>query len=289
MKKLKVFYNINQTAKVNESFSPSAIKPAEVLKSWLAQGLPIEVVDFTPATIEDFCLAHDREYVEGVMELTRSNGFSNTLPEVRDSLPYTTGSFVAAALHAASTGENAASLTSGFHHATHGNGGGFCTFNGLMVAAVKLHEAGYKRIGILDLDAHYGNGTDNIIEKLGIDYIEHYTFGSHHITPKNSDEWVESLEKILCNFAECDVILFQAGADPHINDPLGGSLTSGQMRSRDSIVFNTFKKMNIPVAWNLAGGYQEPLRKVLDIHDATAQECIKTFAKNGEEDEPNEK
>ena len=272
--KLKVFYNPKQTAKTSESFSPSAIKPAEVLKSWQEKNFDIEVVDFSPATIEDLCLAHSREHVLGVMELTRANGFGNHSKDIRDSLPYTTGSFVAAALHAARTGENAASLTSGFHHANHSNGGGFCTFNGLMVAAIKLHNAGFKKIGIIDLDAHYGNGTDNIIKELGINYVQHYTFGRHHVTPRNSDEWLQSLKEIVCNFRECDVILFQAGADPHINDPLGGSLTSDQMRERDSIVFNTCNELGIPVAWNLAGGYQTPLRKVLDIHDATVEECL---------------
>jgi hypothetical protein len=35
--------------------------------------------------------------------------------------------------------------------------------------------------------------------------------------------------------ADCDVLLYQAGADPHINDPLGGWLTTAQLRERDRI------------------------------------------------------
>ena len=34
-------------------------------------------------------------------------------------------------------------------------------------------------------------------------------------------------------------------------------------------MFNRCREMGLPVAWNLAGGYQNPLRKVLDIHDNT--------------------
>ncbi len=35
--------------------------------------------------------------------------------------------------------------------------------------------------------------------------------------------------------------------------------------------------MSLPVAWNLAGGYQNPLRRVLDIHDNTMLECMSAF------------
>lgn len=78
----------------------------------------------------------------------------------------------------------------------------------------------------------------------------------------------------------CDVILYQAGADPHVEDPLGGWLTSTQLRDRDRLVFETARKYRIPIAWNLAGGYQEPLRKVLDIHDATMIECTKVYVES---------
>ena len=54
----------------------------------------------------------------------------------------------------------------------------------------------------------------------------------------------------------CDLILYQAGADPHIDDPLGGWLTTKQLQQRDKRVFSASAEWKIPVAWNLAGGYQ---------------------------------
>lgn len=267
-----VFYNDKQTASKNTSFSPSAGKPAHVVASWLEIGLPIKIVsDFPFCTPEQITLAHDPQYVKGVLNLTRSNGFGNVLPEVRDTLPWTTGSMLAAARYAVKTGENAASPTSGFHHAGYHGGGAYCTFNGLMIAAIQLILDGHKKIGILDCDMHYGDGTEDIIEKLNLSKkIRHWTFGGHR-----SESFLNDLENIVCMFKDYDVILYQAGADPHINDPLGGVLTSEQMKLRDKIVFETAKKIKVPVAWNLAGGYQDPLRKVLDIHDATAIECIR--------------
>ena len=75
----------------------------------------------------------------------------------------------------------------------------------------------------------------------------------------------------------CDVVLYQAGADPHIDDPLGGWLTIEQLRERDRLVFENAERFGLPIAWNLAGGYQSPLRKVLDIHDNTMLECVSVF------------
>jgi acetoin utilization deacetylase AcuC-like enzyme len=275
MKNIKVFYRDQQTVHTNDSFSPSAGKPIEVLRSWLVNRYPIDIVDFDPVSSSQIALAHDPQHVEDVLECKKANGFGNQSKDVARSLPYTVGSMVAAALHAFKTGEVCASLTSGFHHAGFDNSGGFCTFNGLMVAVQVLRTQGAKKIGIIDLDNHFGDGTEDIIKHLGLqEYVRHYTFGHYNIGPTNSDQWLHDLPNILAEFKDCDVILYQAGADPHIEDPLGGSLTTEQMRDRDRIVFSMCKAMNIPVAWNLAGGYQKPLRKVLDLHDATMSECV---------------
>ena len=279
---VKVFYRPEQAATVNDSFSPSAGKPAQVVASWQALGLDIELVSFEPASLNEICLAHSAEHVSGIMSLNKLNGFDNCLAEVRDSLPYSVGSFVAASLHAAQTGEVTCSPTSGFHHAGYAYGGAFCTFNGLMVAAIKLHHMGVERIGILDLDAHYGDGTDDIIRKLGVANVDHYSFGQRFIFDDDAEEWLDGLDTDLGQrFSECDVLLYQAGADPHVDDPLGGQLTTEQMRRRDRIVFEHCKRQRLPVCWNLAGGYQEPLRKVLDLHDTTMIECLEVYRTAG--------
>lgn len=266
---MKVFYVPAQTAEANESFSPSASKPARVVESWQRLRIPLELVAFEPASRDTLALAHDRAYVDAVLDLQRPNGFSNVLPEVAATLPYTSGSMVAAARHAVRTGEGCASPTSGFHHAGWDHGGGYCTFNGLMVAALALrHEGLTRRVGVLDLDCHFGNGTDGIIRKLGLNWVDHYSYGAERM--RNAEAWLAQLPEIVRRFAGCDVLLYQAGADPHVDDPLGGDLTTAQMRRRDEIVFATLRELGIPVAWNLAGGYQTPLRKVLDLHDNTA-------------------
>ena len=86
-----------------------------------------------------------------------------------------------------------------------------------------------------------------------------------------------SIPGLVTAMEDCDVILYQAGADPHIDDPLGGWLTTEQLYERDLLVFQAAAELGIPVAWNLAGGYQTPLSKVLRIHDGTMRACAETY------------
>ena len=51
-------------------------------------------------------------------------------------------------------------------------------------------------------------------------------------------------------------------------------MTSEELRQRDKIVFDFCEERDIPVVWNLAGGYQKPLSKVLSIHRTTFEEWL---------------
>jgi acetoin utilization deacetylase AcuC-like enzyme len=195
---------------------------------------------------------------------------------VAASLPWTCGSFLSAARAALSNGLVACSPTSGFHHAGVDSAHGYCTFNGLMVAAFALKSEGLvQRIGILDCDQHYGDGTQEIIDHHGIDWIHHV---SHEYTlVSEAEQFLANLATVVRSFSSCDLLMFQAGADPHREDPLGGFLTSKQLARRDFIVFSVAKQMGLPVVWNLAGGYQEPVEKVLAIHSATLRACMAVY------------
>ena len=77
-----VFYDPRQSVTANSSFSPSAQKPAQVVKSWKQLGIPYEVRTFAPLTAEEIALAHDPIYVADVLACKRANGFNNKNPEV---------------------------------------------------------------------------------------------------------------------------------------------------------------------------------------------------------------
>ena len=283
MNKLKVFYNNNQSTTANVSLSPSAGKP-KIIAERFAMNPRVEIVsDFKPLELVDFSLAHEVGHVTDVLECKKPNGFENTIPEVAATFPWTNGSFYAAAEHALLNKTVTMSPTSGFHHAGYQSCEGFCTFNGLMISAIKLKQKyNVNKIGIVDIDAHYGNGTQNIIDHLRVGGVEHYTFGElaeTHKAFKLFPSWLRGLNTMLeTRFSNCDVILYQAGADPHIEDPYGGYLTTEQMLERDNIVFAFAKKHKIPLVWNLAGGYQTPLEKVIALHMNTLESCLKNLA-----------
>ena len=271
-------------------YSPSPRKPGEVITDWNSSLVgKFEVKTFDPVTREDFYRVHDRQFVDNILDCKTRNGFGTNDRDVAESLPYTSGSFYAACVEALNNGKVACSPTSGFHHAEYASAQGFCTFNGLMVAAQKLRlEQPDLRIGVLDLDEHYGNGTDNIIGRFNLhDPTPHWTLGASSVSSENAEDFINNgLVGILkyMKSQKIDLLMYQAGADCHIDDPLGGRFTDDQLRRRDRTVFEICKKLGIPVAWNFAGGYQkdpetESIEAVLRIHRATMEECAAVYGK----------
>lgn len=277
---MKVFYDEHQNVEHNPGISPSAGKPSKAVKSWQDK-FPVEIMPVIPVKAEDLCLVHDPKYVNDILACNIDNGFENRSPDIAKSLLWTSGSFVSAARYAAQNKVSVVSPTSGFHHATYNGAMGFCTFNGLMLAAVLLKQEGLaNRIAIADLDMHYGNGTDDIIVKKSIDYINHFTYGKYKILECWGKNFLPKLpdfiQKVLI---DADILFYQAGADPHVDDPYGGCMTTEEMLERDRIVFTIAKEKNIPVVWNLAGGYQADIDKVLEIHDNTARMHVEILYK----------
>lgn len=281
MTNLKIFYSPKQTVRDNTSFSPSAGKPEHVVNQFQKTGRVDVRSGWMPLTQDDISIAHDAKFVDDILKLRKVNGFNNKLASVAASLPYTAGSFFRAAEYALENKTVAMSPTSGFHHSGYDRCHGFCTFNGLMIAALLLWQNhGVNKIGIIDFDAHYGDGTVDIITSIegAENVVEHLTFGEFAKNDMNFDLWLDRLEAdLISQFHGCEILFYQAGADPHINDPLGGFLTTDQMKRRDEIVFKVAKKLNKPIVWNLAGGYQNPLQKVLEIHNNTLQACLEHY------------
>ena len=258
-----------------QGFSPSAAKPASVVADWLQRWPDLERRDPVPATRADFKIGHASGYVDDVLDVRVPNGFGTRSAEVAASLPYTTGALLTAARWALADEAAVAAPVSGFHHATWDAGHGFCTFNGLMVTALTLQaEQPGLRVGILDYDYHYGDGTADIIKRLKPTNLVHITAGARWTEPSQADAFLANIADDLAGLSDCDLVLYQAGADPHVDDPLGGFLTTAQLATRDWRVFAGLRERGIPVAWTLAGGYQSPLSKVVTVHENTFRACV---------------
>lgn len=286
---LPVYFTPRMVAE-SGGFSPSAAKPAQVVERLRASGLPITVIEPAPVEIDELCLAHERAFVQDVLACRAPNGFGNRSPAIAATLRYTTGAMLSAARHVLDAGGIACAPCSGFHHAGYRSPGGFCTFNGLMTTACALRHTGrVGRVGIVDLDMHYGDGTDEIINELdAASWVEHFTAGSEYTRPEQATAFFAGLPARLDAMRGCDLVLYQAGADPHVDDPLGGWLTTEQLASRDALVFETFTRLGIPVVWNLAGGYQREddgsIPKVLEIHENTARASLAAMTRFLESD-----
>ncbi len=217
---------------------------------------------------------HSQLYVEQVLRGEAPTGFGMEDATIADSCTYTCGAMVEGVMRAVD-GFSTCAPVSGFHHAGWDYGGGFCTFNGLALAAVVAKGIGLNP-GIIDCDMHYGDGTDDILSTLAIKDIPHFTFGGTDFANKGrGDAFIAALPLLLDKvFGACKILLYQAGADPHIDDPLGGVLTTTHMKMRDDIVFRYAKDRGIPVVWNLAGGYQRDLKKVLALHEQTYESWL---------------
>ena len=280
---LTIFYRPEQNSNP-DSYSPSAAKPAKVMEAWLKEWPDLEVASFDPIRKEDLYAVHDRHYVDDVFALSTVNGFGTYDPKVNASLLYTCGSLVAATKHVMDHGGVAVSPTSGFHHAGYASGGGYCTFNGLALAAVIAANDGH-RVAIIDCDYHYGNGTAEILRTIPSANIKHESFGAKFHHPEQGGEYLSYLYGMWVKgyFDDVDVILYQAGADVHVDDPLGGVLTTEQMQERDRIMFQCAHQHGIPLVFNLAGGYLSDSAgtsaPVIALHSNTMRACLQSIAK----------
>jgi acetoin utilization deacetylase AcuC-like enzyme len=253
-----------------------------------------------PVTELDLLRVHTPEYVAAVRTgqpraLAESQKFPWS-PELYPSVCLTNGGCLAAARQALRDGASAA-LASGFHHACAGHGEGFCTFNGLVVTADALLASGAaRRIAVLDMDLHYGNGTAQLaasrdhlfaVSIYGNDYwdnvpfrdvtVRHHTDGENHRSrtlPAGCDRatMLQILEEALPAIAtwKPDLLLYQAGADPYREDPYSPlALDHSDLRARDRRVFEFAKAHGIPIAWVLAGGYTKDIGKIVRVHVGT--------------------
>lgn len=270
----------------NISTSPSASKPFFTVADWqsnpiVSKNIRLKYFDPVDDTVIKQC--HDSTFVAAVLSGKSNNGFGNSNPAVADSLLYTVGSIVSAAKYVVQHGGVVVSPTSGFHHAEYNRAMGYCTFNGLMIAAVEILKQRPGKILILDFDMHYGNGTDNIIKKLNLNNSVHHISSQLSYTTAESAMGncsVKYLTDIMRTF-NYELVIYQAGADIHINDPLGGLLTTEQMKQRDRNIFQACNKTSTPLVWNLAGGYQfdsaGTISPVLELHRNTMLECISEY------------
>ncbi|MBL1173854.1 histone deacetylase family protein [Pantanalinema sp. GBBB05] len=178
----------------------------------------------------------------------------------------------------------ACNTAGGTHHAFPSYGSGFCIFNDLAIAARLLCHLGVvQKVLVVDLDVHQGDGTALIFQADPAVF----TFSMHCEvnfpgTKQQSDldvplpvgmeddEYLQTLAAYLPDLltqVQPDLVLYDAGVDPHVGDRLGKlALTNTGLFRREMQVLTTCLTQGYPVACVIGGGYAEDMSALVYRH-----------------------
>lgn len=266
----------------------------------------IELVVAPAATDGELALAHTPDYVgdiaEGRLSAARQReiGFPWS-PEMVERSRRSVGATIAAARAALSQGV-AANLAGGTHHASADQGGGYCVFNDIAVAARLMqaewhrHHRQLLRVAVIDLDVHQGNGTavifrdDPTVFTLSIHGEKNFPFrkepGDLDVSlPDGCTDtpYLQAQDEALAELwsrhgpTPPGLVFYLAGADAHEGDRLGRlKLSSEGMAERDRRVFAATRERRIPTVLTMGGGYGHDIDVTVGVQLATLREAVRS-------------
>ncbi|HEX5387514.1 MAG TPA: histone deacetylase [Gemmatimonadales bacterium] len=239
-------------------------------------------------------LVHERGYVDDILDGTLAPAHARRLglpcsAQLRERSLRTVQGTLEAARDALESGAGV-NLAGGTHHAFADHGEGFCVFNDTAIAVRVLQREGrVRRVAVVDLDVHQGNGTARIFAGDA----DVFTFSMHGAKNFPFRKETGSLDVELddgtddpaylallglhldaaLDRASPDLVFYLAGADPFAGDRFGRlGLSMAGLRERDARVFAACRRRDLPVAVTLAGGYAPDLHDVVAIHANTVRE-----------------
>lgn len=283
---------------VDAAHTNSTRKQAHVVRMALDEGL----LELHPVAFEaglawaDIARVHAPAYVHAVRTgqptvLAESQGFKWSAAFAESVALIWGGHFAACRL--ALDARMVFHPVSGAHHARRERGGGFCTFNFLAGASRRLlDEEVVRRVLVVDLDAHQGDGTHALIgddprvglfDIAGSNWIGEFDtdrlFYKVARGPENYRAHLGQLPAMLDRFKP-ELVQYQAGMDCHESDPIGGidGIDEAFLLERDRFVIREVVARRIPVVINLAGGYEGFSER---LHVQTARIALDLIRESG--------
>lgn len=253
---------------------------------------PVEGVALSvppPLTDAQLATVHESDYVQAIRtgapsRLMGATGFAWD-PGLWTNGCASNGGAVAAARAALQSGAHAGPLSCGLHHARRDSGRGFCTFNGLGLAARAAIDDGARHVPVLDLDDHCGGGTAGIVAAWPqVTHVDVSVSSFDACDPaagqtlqvvSRVDDYLPTIAASLeAMSAPCDLVTYNAGMDPHEHSAIGGlrGVTRATLAERERLVFAWARGLGIPMAFVLAGGYTSPRLSraaLADLHRLT--------------------
>lgn len=258
-----------------------------------------QIVEPEQVSAESAGLVHSADYVEKFFsgktspDEQRMTGFPWSEGLVR-RCRYETGGTILAARLALEHGL-ACSTGGGTHHALPDKGSGYCLLNDMAVtAAALLADGTVQRVLIIDLDVHQGDGTAVMFQSDQ----RVFTFSMHcqqnfPFSKQSSDldiglnagcqdkEYMSHLDEHLPWIVDTfrpDLVLYDAGVDPHVKDELGKlELTDQGLFDRDFYVLKHLITRGIPCATVIGGGYSRDLQVLSCRHTIVHRAASKVW------------
>ncbi len=260
---------------------------------------PANIFSPLPAPDATILLTHDAAYFDKLIHQTlsaseqRKIGFPQS-PQLTLRERIITQGTIDCCYYAMQHGV-ALNVAGGTHHAFADRGEGFCLLNDMAVAANYLLRKGETRkILIIDLDVHQGNGTAKLFEQEpGV-----FTFSMHgaHNYPfhkeksdldiplKDGTDTATYLQLLsdtlpgLIRQVQPDFAFYLSGVDILDTDKFGKlKVTLEGCRQRDAYVFNLLKQHSIPVTVAMGGGYSPDVRTITEAHCNTFRAALDIY------------
>lgn len=252
-----------------------------------------------PCSEQIILWTHEKAYLERLLLQTltaseqRKVGFPQSPGLTRRELIITQGTIDCC--HFALKRGIALNVAGGTHHAFSNRGEGFCLLNDQAVAAnYLLQEKLAKKVLIIDLDVHQGNGTAKLFENEP----RVFTFSMHgqHNYPFhkeksdldvplkdgiNDDAYLSILSETLTKLfkqVKPDFCFFQSGVDILETDKYGKlKVTLQGCKQRDETVFSLTKMHSIPCVVSMGGGYSPDIRNIVEAHCNTFRTAFSIY------------
>ena len=295
---LPIVYHPDYVAKINDDNKFPIKKFGALAKYLLNEGVVKNFHIPKECSIETMRSSHSLEYINHIknktvdISLQKKIGFTINDSVVKRSFVATGGTVLASKL--ALDSKLACNTAGGSHHATFDCGAGYCVFNDVAVAANYLKNKSYaKKILIVDLDVHQGNGNSEIFKNdQNILTFSMHCASNYPAKKSKSDidielkdrmedkEYLnilnENLKKLNENFY--DFVFYIAGVDIHFDDRLGKlKISDDGINKRDQMVIESFYSKKIPLCGVLGGGYNRSFSKLIELHSMLHKNCQNYF------------
>jgi acetoin utilization deacetylase AcuC-like enzyme len=271
------------------------------LRQTVSVWLDLEVLEPPAASDEALSLVHQAQYVADLCNGRLSDAAMREIgfpwsPAMVERSRRSTGATMAAARAALMGDRLGFNLAGGTHHAYSDRGQGFCCFNDAAVTARWVQQQGWaRRVLILDLDVHQGNGTAAIFQDdpsvftISVHGESNFPFQKESsdldiglVSGAGDEMYLKALDEALAvaqRAGPFELLIYLAGADPLASDRLGQlSVSLPGLGLRDQRVFEWAKDQGFAVAVAMAGGYSRPIEQTVMAHVQTIRAGLKVFS-----------